>query len=226
MKAAEKEVEQLERIAREAAGLPVEPEKEGDVLPPIKIPSFRILQRQRNLLRKSKADAERIQLQSRVDELEAQIRSAKERLKALNEGAAAVRVSPVQSEMATEKANLTSSRRRTMSTGDEEAKPAQSSLEDDNNGAIGPDGVYEEFPEYDGSEPPAEWKKPFTQYCIRTKKSVKAQMDPAERKNKVKMGSDVVLFLRLFAYRLIHIMRPGYSSFVVQGPATAERWVA
>ena len=223
MKAAEKEVEQLERIAREAAGLPVEPEKEGDILPPIKIPSFRVLQRQRNLLRKSKADAERMQLQSKVDELESQIRAAKERLKALNEGVAAVRVSPVQGDIGTEKENHTTPRRRTESTVDEEVKPAESSHADDNDGAIGPDGEYEEFPEYDGSEPPIEWKKPFTQYCIRTKKSVKAQMDPVDRKDKVRIGSDYVLLF--LACPVPHISRPEFS-FAVQGPATAERRMA
>lgn len=223
MKAAEKEVEQLERIAREAAGLPVEPAKAGDTLPPIKIPSFRVLQRQRNLLRKSKADAERMQLQSRVDELESQIRAAKERLKALNEGAAAVRVSPVQGDIATEKENHTTPRRRTESTADD--KPAELPHEDDNNGAIGPDGQYEEFPEYDGSEPPVEWKKPFTQYCIRTKKSVKAHMDPGDRKDKVRIGCDSLLLMLFLACRPFHILPPEHS-FVVQGPATAERWLA
>ena len=186
MKAAEKEVEHLQRIAREAAGVSVEPENEGDPLPPIDIPCFRVLQRQRNLLRKSKADVERKQLQSRVDELETQIRIAKDRLKALNDGTAAVRVSPVQDDHAMEK-EIPTPRKRTDSSLRDEARPGEAVQEDGDNGAIGPDGEYVEFPEYDGCEPPAEWKKPFTQYCNHTKKTAKAQMDPADRKNKVRM---------------------------------------
>ena len=38
MKAAEKEVEQLEKVAREAAGILTENEQEGILLPPIEIP--------------------------------------------------------------------------------------------------------------------------------------------------------------------------------------------
>jgi len=185
MRAAEKEVEQLERTAREAAGLPVEPENEGDPLPPIEIPPFRVLQRERIVSRKTKAETERKQLECKVDEIEAQIRAAKERLKALSDGATAVRVSPVQGDNATEKES-TATRKRAESTVDDDAPAADSGRSDDDNGAAGPDGVYVEFPEYDGSEPPTDWKKPFTQYCNRTKKSVKAQMDPADRKNKAR----------------------------------------
>jgi len=186
MKAAEKEVEQLERSAREAAGLPVEPEKEGESLPPVEIPTFRVLQRQRILTRQTKAEKERKQLESKVDELEAQIRVARDRLKALNEGAAAVRVSPIPSDSVTEKEGSSFRKRAAATPAMDEAAPSAAAEGDTDGGAVGPDGTFVEFPEYDGSEPPVEWKKPFTQYCIHTRKALKAKMDPAERKNKVR----------------------------------------
>ena len=46
MKAAEKEVEHLERQAREHAGLPVEPGEDGKPLPPIQLPEMSIMREQ------------------------------------------------------------------------------------------------------------------------------------------------------------------------------------
>ena len=56
---------------------------------------------------------------------------------------------------------------------------------DESRGAIGPDGDFVEFPEFDGAEPPKEAKKAFTLFCVSTKKEVKASLEPADRKNKV-----------------------------------------
>jgi hypothetical protein len=60
---------------------------------------------------------------------------------------------------------------------------------DESKGAIGPEGDFVEFPEYDGAEPPKEAKKAFTQFCINTRKEVKTSLDPEERRNKVSYKS-------------------------------------
>lgn len=52
-------------------------------------------------------------------------------------------------------------------------------------GAIGPDGEFVAFPEYDGSEPPKDKKKAFTHFCNGTRRQVKKSLDPAARKDKV-----------------------------------------
>ena len=85
MKAAEKEVEQLEKVFREDNGLPVEA-REGETLPPLELPKFHILQRQRRKKKAEAAEKERKLLEDKVHEIEAQIRAAQTRLKELNEG--------------------------------------------------------------------------------------------------------------------------------------------
>jgi len=59
----------------------------------------------------------------------------------------------------------------------------------DEDGAIGPDGTFVVFPEYDGSEPPRESKKAFTHFCMSTRREVKAALDPSMRKDKQKVNS-------------------------------------
>ena len=58
MRAAVKEVEHLERIAREEAGLPVEAE-EGKTLPPIDLSPYRDMQRERRRKKKEESEKER-----------------------------------------------------------------------------------------------------------------------------------------------------------------------
>lgn len=185
MKAAEKEVEQLERSAREAAGLSVEPEKEGEALPPIVLPQFRVMQQQRRLAQKTKAEQERQELEEKVAEIEAQVRVAQNRLKALSEGVLAATVSPLP-----EDSHASRSKVIPAAAAEGQTIPGDASGHTDaagsENGDIGPDGEFVEFPPYDGSEPPVEWKKAFTQYCNRTKKDLKASLDPVDRKNKVR----------------------------------------
>ena len=53
------------------------------------------------------------------------------------------------------------------------------------DGAIGPDGEFVEFPKYDGSEEPTKAKKAFTMFCIGTRKQVKSSLSKAMRKDKV-----------------------------------------
>ena len=54
-------------------------------------------------------------------------------------------------------------------------------------GAIGPDGDFVEFPDYDGEETPRENKKAFTLFCNKTRKEVKSSLAPSDRKNKVNL---------------------------------------
>jgi TolA-binding protein len=199
MRHAEKEVEQLERFVREEAGLKVESESEGCVVPPIELPTFRVLQRRRRIAQRMKREKEQQELEEKVAELEAQIKAAQDRLKELNEGTSAF------SEQNVIEKETRRSRSRAASSTDEmpaESKTSEniSSIETENvSGAVGPDGVFVEFPPYDGSEPPVEWKKPFTQYCIRSRKEVKASLQPAKRKNKVRHAGKYWNWKNLFA---------------------------
>lgn len=74
--------------------------------------------------------------------------------------------------------------------GEAEKGTASPGHDDDGNhdegGALGPDGEFVAFPEYDESEPPKDCKKAFTHFCIGTRKEVKRSLDPAARKNKVR----------------------------------------
>jgi hypothetical protein len=56
---------------------------------------------------------------------------------------------------------------------------------DESKGAIGPEGDFVDFPEYNGTEPPKEYKKAFTHFCMKTRKEVKASLGPSESGNKV-----------------------------------------
>ena len=70
----------------------------------------------------------------------------------------------------------------------------------DSKGAIGPDGVFVEFPPYDGSEPPRDCKKAFTLFCTGTRKEVKKSLDPASRKDRVSICMPVYALQNLFFY--------------------------
>lgn len=184
MKAAEKEVEQLERTYREDNGLPVEPEVEGGELPPVELPKFSVLQRERRKKKSIEAEKEKRQYEEKVNEIEAQIKAVQARLKELNESTLQLpRVSPDVREEASEQENVSSIKDEKQH--DKNANEKGTTEEDPEDGAVGPEGEFVPFPPYDGSEPPVEWKKPFTQFCIRTRKEVKRSLDPSDRKNKV-----------------------------------------
>lgn len=70
---------------------------------------------------------------------------------------------------------------------------------EEEDGAVGPDGEFVLFPEYDGSEPPKDRKKAFTHFCNGTRKEVKKSLDPAARKNKVRF----VAVLSAFVFKYI-----------------------
>ncbi len=52
------------------------------------------------------------------------------------------------------------------------------------SGAIGPDGTFVEFPDYDGTEEPRECKKAFTLFCTATRKEVKRSLPSEHRKDR------------------------------------------
>ena len=57
------------------------------------------------------------------------------------------------------------------------------------DGAIGPEGDFVEFPEYNGEEEPHENKKAFTLFCKATRREVKNSLSPSARKNKDRVNS-------------------------------------
>jgi hypothetical protein len=184
MKAAEKEVEQLEREAREASGFVLGPEHENGSLPPIELPPFRVLQKQRFEAQRSKAEKERKALEEKVAEIATQIRAAESRLKALNDDSIATirETSTTTESIASRNNNDVTAAEKVLSASDPVVGTPNHY---DTTGAMGPGGEFVEFPPYDGSEPPLEWKKAFTQYCNSTKKDLKASLPPEDRKNKV-----------------------------------------
>ena len=181
MKAAEKEVEHYEHITREAQGLPTEAEP-GKTLPPVELPKFRVLQQQLRAGVKAKHEKIRQELQNKVNDLQSQIDAFQSRLKEINHGAPG-RPAPARS-------STTSTPRHTpVNTVTETVKSSsQEETTSDKPGAPGGDGSFVEFPEYDGTEAPADWKKPFTQFCLKTRREVKASLDPEERRDKKKVN--------------------------------------
>lgn len=187
MRSAEKEIEQLELKAREEAGLLTQP-AEGVSLPPIELPEFSIMREQLRIRKKKQSEAEKKQLEEKVAEVEGQLKEVQDKLKALNDANYEMVNSPTR-DSSEKDDNITSEKenhqsRNSNENGKEEAGAAGTPQESV-NGAVGPDGEFVEFPPYTGTEPPKEFKKAFTHFCLHTRKEVKASLDPSERKNKV-----------------------------------------
>ena len=192
MKAAEKEVEYYEQITREAAGLPVTAE-EGQNLPPIDLPKFRVLQQQLRAGTKAKHEKVRKELQDKVNDLQSQIDALQTRLKEVTNGAPA-RPAPVRSAASTPRhtpTNVPSESKKDPPTEKPKKKPSKEAPKKslDKPGAIGGDGIFAEFPDYDGNEAPADPKKAFTHFCSQNRREVKASLDPTERRDKKKVNA-------------------------------------
>ncbi|GKY95565.1 hypothetical protein MPSEU_000518000 [Mayamaea pseudoterrestris] len=170
-KAAKLEVEQIERKARESAGLPTD-SFNGEALPPIQLPKFRVYRLQQRKERAERAQREKQELEDKVADIESQIREVQARLKAINEGSVIARLSPLREELVPKQSVASAINGDSFSHTDQILK-----------GYIVA-GTFKEFPAYDGSEKPIEWKKPFTHFCVRSRKDVKASLSPADRKNK------------------------------------------
>lgn len=181
MKAAEKEVEQYENHVRELAGLPSKA-PEGEELPPVVLPKFRELQKQLKLAKKTNVERQQKELEDKVTEIEEEIASLQSRLKELS--GTGLRAPNRLSE-----SNV---KEELPEVGDKlkEEENAVSETEEDHkaSGAVGGDGDFVAFPDYDGSEAPSEWKKPFTHFCNHTRKEIKASLDPEDRKDKKKIN--------------------------------------
>ena len=148
MKAAEKEVEHYERQARESAGLPVEV-ADGQELQPVVLPKFRELQSQIQRVERNKVERQREELQGKVNEIEEQITSLQNRLKELTSGPGPRVVDPdvkEESDGHEESGNVVKEE-------EEDSKPAQdrSDQAERRPGAVGGEGVFLPFPEYDGT---------------------------------------------------------------------------
>lgn len=180
MKAAEKEVEQLEKRYREDTGLLTEPDQ-ARALAPVQLPKHRFLLRQKIQKERAEAEQHHKELKNKVDDLSAQICSLQGRLKELNEGALVPRVTQDEKEEASK------SREKVEDHPPSKIKSSEVTIakENDNGGIV--EGNFVEFPIYDGTEPPVEWKKPFTQFCIRMRKEVKQSLRQEDRKDKAKL---------------------------------------
>lgn len=261
MKAAEKEVEHLEKAIREDAGLVSEAgQKEGD-LAQVEIPQFKVLRARWRKKEQEEAELKRIELESKADEIEAQMREVQERMKMLNQYTREANSNMTSmsaefpEELLSDLANLVAlsgplgivgvankflddrqgsiSRRKVVAKieeiaikekreeeGDthatwyvrsqhahlldvdtlkhlrqtkeeklrqmEERKDHGGAAEDPGamKGAPGPDGIFLEFPEYDGELEPLPTKKAFTLFCGSVRKQVKTSLPPEKRKNK------------------------------------------
>ena len=92
MKAAEKEVEQLEKRAREETGFLIEEEKKGETdgdwnveLPLVELPNFKTMKSQMRCKVREEAELKRVELEGKVKEIDDQMVEIQERLKILNE---------------------------------------------------------------------------------------------------------------------------------------------
>lgn len=187
MKAAEKEIEQLEKDARDRAGLPTEA-GEGEKLPPIELPRFRVIQDQIVHSQQEKIEREKKELESKVHDLASQIQSLQNRIKSLNEVAQEPQRMKKDANLPKVKKAVTPPKQ--IASPPVESKPSTSDRDGSSDrGAPGPDGNFVDFPDYDGKEPPKESKKPFTHFCNHTRRSIKESLDPSERKNKAKVNS-------------------------------------
>lgn len=89
--------------------------------------------------------------------------------------------------------------------GNTEVEPRGDETEHD--GAVGPDGSFVLFPSFDGTEPPRECKKAFTHFCNATRKKIKASLDPAFRRDKVRRSVVEIFMNRM----LLLLTRSSFS---------------
>eukprot|EP00525_Craspedostauros_australis_P003808 CAMPEP_0198123662 /NCGR_PEP_ID=MMETSP1442-20131203/38060_1 /TAXON_ID= /ORGANISM="Craspedostauros australis, Strain CCMP3328" /LENGTH=322 /DNA_ID=CAMNT_0043782897 /DNA_START=33 /DNA_END=1001 /DNA_ORIENTATION=+ len=203
MRSALKEVEHLERKERESQGLPVEAE-DGAELPPVTLKPFRILQQERQQERIQRRQTEKKALEEKVDDLERHMKEIQNRLKQLNKGS----IEGLQATMASKStsngmgtkspsagaaATATSANNKhdgvkTKASANGNGKQEQTPAFDTMKGDIGPEDKFLEFPEYDGSTEPKDYKKAFAHYCHRNRKSIKESLPAEDRKNKEKIN--------------------------------------
>jgi len=183
MKAALKEVEFLEKKVREDMGLPAEA-SEGVSVPPITLPKFKDIQKNNRAKKMAEREIEKKSLEEKVETLEQQIEEIQNRLKQLSKDPDSQKKKLLQNgdSFTKEEPSLV------IPVSPPTAVVEESIAFDETKGAIGPEGDYVEFPDYDGSETPKEPRKAFAQFCQRTRKSVKNSLEPQDRRNKEKVN--------------------------------------
>ena len=191
MRFAEKEVESMEKQTVEEA------EKEGRTLPPgeIVLPNFKELQAKKRAEAEKKFLEERAMLERNMSDIDKQILQIQKALRDFDGvqtiDSFFVKTDKVESNHRREESKKSrledvTKKRKTSFDNERECKGA---------GAVGPDGDFVEFPEYDGQEEPHESKKAFTLFCKRTRKEIKNSLSPSERKDKVCISASFVLAL-------------------------------
>eukprot|EP00934_Nitzschia_sp_Nitz4_P004538 Nitzschia sp. Nitz4//scaffold162_size51285//15820//20464//NITZ4_006968-RA/size51285-processed-gene-0.20-mRNA-1//1//CDS//3329537970//4528//frame0 len=173
MRAAVKEVEDLEKKAREMAGLPTEAE-EGKTLEPVELPSYKEMKRRELDTKRVERDAKRKQLEASVEGLESKMKEIQDRLKELSRDPSEFR----KENVVQNGSSAPKKRSRPPEVENDDVPTAETT------GALGPDGSMVDFPDYDGSEPPRQAKKAFTHFCSSTRREVKALLSPEERSDK------------------------------------------
>lgn len=184
MRAAEKEVEALEKQVIEDA------EKEGTPLPDgeIKLPMFNELQAKKRADAEKRFAEERATLENNLYDIERQILEVQ---KALNQLDGVQSIKSFFQKKADVPQNHDKKRKNSEVDNKEEREEQH---EEKEGGAVGPAGKFVPFPDYDGTEEPHENKKAFTLFCKKTRKEVKNSLSASERKNKVRSIIDCMPF--------------------------------
>jgi len=175
MRAAEKEVEAMEKQLLEEA------EREGRSLPEgeIKLPMFNELQAKKRAVAERKFAEERASLEKNLSDIENQILDVQKALNQLDGVQSIKSFFQKKKDTALPVAPQTDERSKKRKNSDVLVEEVRE------GGALGPDGKFVPFPDYDGVEEPHENKRAFTLFCKSTRKEVKYSLSESERKNKV-----------------------------------------
>ena len=184
MRAAEKEIDIMEKAARDEA------EKEGRALPEgeIKLPMFKDLQAKKRLDAEKKFIEERTALEDNLRNIDAQIEEIQRKLLE-TDGVQKIdsffkpnnSAKPPKSKAKPEHGNKTAKTKEEAGT---KRKADEVGGQEKEGGAPGPGGEFVLFPEYDGEDEPNENKKAFTLFCKSTRREVRRTLGESERKNK------------------------------------------
>jgi hypothetical protein len=165
----------MERVVMEEA------EKEGRKLPPgeVFLPNFKELQARQRSTAEKKFLEERAVLEKNVSDINKQIQQIQKQLRELD-GTEGVR----KIDSFFKKASKEESKKPSPEVVSKKRKASEDLDTGVSAGAVGPDGDFVEFPEYNGEDEPQESKKAFTLFCKRTRKEVKNSLSSTERKDK------------------------------------------
>jgi len=182
MRAAEKEIDMMEKAVREEA------EKEGRTLPEgeIKLPMFKELQAKKRLDAEKKFLEERTALEDNLRNIDAQIEEIQRKLLE-TDGVQKIDSFFKPNSSAKPKSKATSEHGKTAKMKQQAGKKRKAGEEggqEKEGGAPGPGGEFVLFPQYDGEDEPNVNKKAFTLFCKSTRREVRRFLGESERKNK------------------------------------------